>query len=87
MIQVRYVTDRYDKIVETVSLVIGLMNLQENLTQGDKQDLMDNIDKKTKNLLDQIHEHLENWDKKLDKIYEMVYNIIENNKGGNEHDS
>lgn len=87
MIQVRYVTDRYDKIVETVSLVIGLMNLQENLTQGDKQDLMDNIDKKTKNLLDQIHEHLENQDKKLDKIYEMVYNIINNNKGGNEHDS
>lgn len=64
------------------------MNLQENLTQGDKQDLMDNIDKKTKSLLDQIHEHLENQDKKLDKIYEMVYNIIEdNNKGGNKYDS
>ena len=63
------------------------MNLQENLTQGDKQDLMDNIDKKTKNLLDQIHEHLENQDKKLDKIYEMVYNIINNNKGGNKYDS
>ena len=63
------------------------MNLQENLTQGDKQDLMDNIDKKTKNLLDQIHKHLENQDKKLDKIYEMVYNIIKNNKGGNKYDS
>lgn len=29
-------TDRYDKIVETISLVLGLMNLQENLTQSDK---------------------------------------------------
>lgn len=63
------------------------MNLQENLTQNDKQELMDDIDRKTKNLLNQIHEHLKNQDKKLDKIYEMVYNINKNNKGGNEHDS
>ena len=67
-------TDRYDKIVETVSLVLGLMNLQENLTQSDKQDIVDNFNQRTKELLSSIDGHLKMQDEKLDKIYNLLYN-------------
>lgn len=50
------------------SFVIGLMNLEENLTQGGKQDIMKNLDTKADTLLSEIHSHLELQDKKIDKI-------------------
>ena len=73
--------DRYDKIVETISLVLGLMNLQENLTQSDKQDIVDNFNNRANELLSSIENHLKIQDEKLDKIYNLLYNYInQNNK-------
>ena len=62
----------YLDVLNIMSFVIGLMNLDENLTQGDKQDLMDDFDKKTDTLLQEIHKHLENQDKKIDSIIERL---------------
>lgn len=64
--------ERYDKIVETISLVISLMNLQENLTQGDKQDLLETFNQKADILLKEIHSHLEKQDKKMDLIIKLL---------------
>ena len=51
-----------------MSFVIGLMNLDENMTQGDKQELMQELSNKAELLLNEIHSHLEEQDKKIDKI-------------------
>ena len=55
-------------LLSIASFVIGLMNLEENLTQGDKQDLQKDLSNKADMLLTEIHKHLEEQDKKLDYI-------------------
>lgn len=54
------------------SFVIGLMNLNENLTQGDKQDIIKNLSEKADTILKEIHAHLEEQDGKINKILEIV---------------
>lgn len=67
-------TDRYDKMVETISLILGLMNLSENLTQNDKQELLDNFNSEMEKLLNTINEHLLVQDKKIDEILNKLNN-------------
>lgn len=55
-----------------ISFLIGTMNLQENLTQGDKQELLETFSKKAEELLGEIHGHLQDQDKKIDKILEVI---------------
>lgn len=55
-----------------ISFIVGTMNLQENLTQGDKQELLETFSKKADDLLQEIHGHLQNQDNKIDKILEVV---------------
>ena len=57
-----------------LSFIIGTMNLNENLTQGDKQDLLQEFSSKADLLLKEIHSHLEKQDNKLDKILEEISN-------------
>lgn len=64
--------EQFDLILNVVSLVIGLMNFQENLTQSDKQDIVSNFDKKGDYLLNEIHSHLEKQDKKIDEILAIL---------------
>lgn len=54
------------------SFVIGLMNLNENLTQGDKQDIIKNLSEKADTILKEIHAHLEEQDGKINKILEII---------------
>lgn len=58
--------------LSVASFVLGLMNLNENLTQNDKQELMEELNHKTDKLLDEIHKHLQEQDKKLDIILEKL---------------
>lgn len=67
-------TDRYDKTIETISLVLGLMNLSENLTQNDKQELLDNFNSEMEKLLNTINQHLLIQDKKIDEILNKLNN-------------
>ena len=60
--------------VSLISFFIGLMNLNENLTQGDKQELMEELSNKADVLLKEIHSHLEEQDCKIDKILEEFHN-------------
>lgn len=59
-------------IITIMSFCISLMNLDENLSQGDKQDLQNDLTEKMKIILKEIHSHLEDQDKKIDKILEEV---------------
>lgn len=54
------------------SFIIGLMNLNENLTQGDKQDIMKNLSEKADTILKEIHAHLEKQDEKIETILKIV---------------
>ena len=61
-------------ILSIMSFVISLMNLDENLGQSDKQELMEELNDKTNKLLFELHKHLEVQDDKLDKIMEAIKN-------------
>lgn len=58
--------------INLVSFMISMMNLNENLTQGDKQDLLKTFSQKADDLLNEIHSHLKDQDKKIDKILEEL---------------
>ena len=55
-------------ILSILSFLVALMNLDENLTQGDKQELQEDLANKADILLSEIHSHLEQQDIKLDGI-------------------
>ena len=61
-------------IISLMSFCISLMNLNENLSQGDKQDILENFSRNADFLLDEIHTHLDNQDKKIDQILEVLTN-------------
>lgn len=61
-------------IISIMSFCISLMNLNENLSQGDKQDLQNDLAEKMEIILQEIHGHLEKQDIKIDKILEEVSN-------------
>lgn len=58
--------------ISFISFMVGLMNLEENLTQGDKQELMEELSNKTQYLLGELHSHLEDQDRKLNQIIESL---------------
>lgn len=62
------------------SFCIGLMNLDENLTQGDKQELMEELSNKADLLLTEIHSHLEVQDDKLDVILKRLESLENDNR-------
>lgn len=59
-------------LINIADFVIGIMNLQENLTQSDKQDIVDKLGKESDVILNKINEHLEQQDKKIDRILEIL---------------
>lgn len=59
-------------VLSIASFFIGLANLDENLTQGDKQDIQHDLADKADSLLKEIHAHLESQDKKLDEILKRM---------------
>lgn len=54
------------------SFMISLINLNENFTQSDKQDLQSDLSKQTEVLLQEIHSHLKEQDKKLDFLLKEI---------------
>lgn len=60
--------------INLTSFIIGMMNLNENLTQGDKQELLETFSKKADDLLNEIHSHLKEQDTKINEILEELHN-------------
>lgn len=59
-------------IISVISFLIGIENLELNATQDDmarvQQELADKADK----ILTEIHQHLEEQDRKIDSILEVI---------------
>lgn len=70
-------TDQLDFIdlLSIMSFIIGLINLDENVTQTDKQELQHDLANKADRLLSEIHSHLENQDVKLDSILKRLEDL------------
>lgn len=59
-------------MLNILSFIIGILNYNENLTQGDKQELMQEIDNKISLVLDKVQKHLEIQDKQLNIIIKRL---------------
>lgn len=62
-------------LLSIASFCIGLMNLDENLTQNDKQELQQDLSNNIQKLLDEIHGHLQNQDEKIDLILKELEDL------------
>ena len=69
-------TNQAQDVVNLVSLIIGVMNLEENLTQGDKQDIMKQFDNNAQLLLNSIDSHLQEQDRQIKELKLQVEEII-----------
>ena len=59
-------------ILSIMSFSIAMMNYGENLTQSDKQELQESLSQKAEIMLNEIHNHLQKQDEKIDKILEVI---------------
>ena len=59
-------------IITLLSFVISVENLEQNLTQNDKQQLQNDLSEKADKILSEIHTHLEKQDKLLTDIWERL---------------
>lgn len=64
----------YLDLVSLMSFFIGVINLNENLTQSDKAELQESLSEKADLLLKEIHEHLEQQDSMLKQIIKELGN-------------
>ena len=58
--------------VSLLSFVVGLANYEENLTQTDKADLIDKLDRQTRDILAELKIEIENQNKLLHRIIELL---------------
>ena len=65
----------FDRMLNMLSFVIGIMNYQENLTQNDKQELMEKFDEQTRTLLQKVEDSVKEQN-------EMLREILNRLKGG-----
>ena len=59
-------------LISVMSFLIGVANYDENLTQGDKQDLLHEVDEATEQAIQKVREHLTEQDKKIERILEIL---------------
>ena len=67
-------------ILNIMSFYVGMLNLEQNLTQNDKQELETQLNDKINMLLNEIHTHLEKQDSKIDSI--LAYLEEQHNDNG-----
>jgi len=59
-------------IISIMSFFIALMNLDENITQGDMQEVSQRFDTRMRDSLEDIHKHLSVQDEKINAIIRML---------------
>lgn len=63
---------QYINLINLLSFYIGLVNLKENLTQNDKQELENVFSQKMSGFINQVETHLAAQDQKMDQILEIL---------------
>lgn len=66
--------ENFQYIIEIAAIVLGILNYSENLTQNDKQEIMENLNKASDAILQKIDAHLQIQDQKIDKILNLLEN-------------
>lgn len=64
--------DDFLDAVSLLSFVIGIANYEENLTQNDKAEIMDKLDRQTRDILIEVNNQLEKQNALLKKIIEKL---------------
>ena len=59
-------------VLNIMSFMLGIQNLNENLTQNDKQDMIQDLHNTLEANIQDIHQHLIEQDKKMDQILHML---------------
>lgn len=60
-------------ILALISFCVGLQNLDLNISQENLDSQTKELDAKLREVVDDIHQHLQMQDEKLDKLMEAVY--------------
>ena len=60
--------------IQIVSFIIGVLNYNENLTQNDKDDIMQKLDQQTKEILQNVEKQLREQNDLLKSILEKLNN-------------
>lgn len=58
--------------IQIVSFIIGVLNYNENLTQNDKDDIMQKLDQQTKEILQNVEKQLQEQNVLLKRVLEKV---------------
>ena len=58
--------------ITLVSFIIGMANYNENLTQNDKDDIMQSLDKQTTDILEKVQAELEKQNDMLSEILTIL---------------
>jgi len=66
----------YIDYVNLMDLAISLQNLRSNTSQEDRQKLEEHFNNKLNSLLEEMHNHLQEQDRKID----LILKILEENK-------
>ena len=61
--------------ITVISFLVGLQNLDLNITQEDMQNTTNTLDKALREQVKDIHEHLSVQDAKLNALLEMVKEV------------
>jgi len=67
-------------LISLLSFIIGVQNLDLNVTQEDAQNLEHELTRKTDRIINEIHAHLEMQDAKIDKILQRLEDIENGHK-------
>lgn len=67
-------------VLSILSFFIGVENLDQNMTQNDKQDLQSQLSERADMILKEIHRHLTEQDEKIDHILEMLEKDVNQNE-------
>ena len=59
-------------ILAIISFLISVLNLDENLSQSDKSDLLNNLQEETSVIINEINSHLIEQDEKLNTIIKLL---------------
>lgn len=59
-------------IIQIVSFVVGIQNYRENLTQNDKDDIMNHLDQQTKDILTEVKAELKRQNEMLEEILDRL---------------
>lgn len=62
-------------LISILSFIIAVENLNENVTQSDKQELLEEFNNKASLLLNEIHRHLQEQDNRLSAIEQTTKEI------------